>query len=425
MLSVVFSLLAFGCGGGGNGGGDTEGTRVLGGVIQGASLNITGYVTTLAGTPAMADGTGAAANFNRPAHAVSDGTYLYIADSRNGLIRKLDIATGSVTTMAGKAGSLGTTDGIGTAARFGVPFGIAIHSGSLYVSDVNAIRKIVISTGEVSTLSTTVRSYLGSVSITAAGDSLFIADTANHRILRVVVATGVVTTLAGGSSSGSDDGIGTAARFSFPSAITATSNGASLFVADTLPARIRQIEVATATVTTMTTSTNVGATGMATDDTYLYVTRGTQVLQVNIATGVVTALAGRDGTPGSIDGDFSLARFYYPFGITPVAGSLYITEAHNHIVRKLDLTARTVSTVAGTPTSSDGTGAAARFSDILGMTTDGTHLYVAEWVNHTVRKIVIATGAVTTIGPIRVRHELVCCLFTIHNLPASKSRGLT
>lgn len=401
MFVAMLAVFVYGCGGGGgggsSGGGGSTGVQ-MGGAIQGTPLTLAGNVTTLAGTPAMADGAGAAANFNRPAHVVSDGTYLYIADSRNGVIRRHDIATGVTSTLAGRAAYLGTTDGIGSAARFISPFGITLHSGSLYVTDMDVVRKIVIATGEVSTLATTNGSFIGSVALTAAGDSLFIADYIGDRILRVVVATGVVTTFAGNGSSGLVDGVGTAARFQFPGAITATSNGATLFVHDNF-SHIRRIDVATATVTTVATSNNLAnVRGMATDDTSLYVTSAANyVRQVSIATGAVTTLAG-NGTPGSADGDFNLARFYYPLGVTHVAQRLYVIEAEGHTVRKLDLVAGTISTVASIAAYTDGVAAAARLSDVFHTATDGTHLYLAGYGGNIIRRVTIATGEVTTIA---------------------------
>jgi sugar lactone lactonase YvrE len=89
---------------------------------------------------------------------VSDGTNLFVADSGNHTIRKVVIATGAVTTLAGTAGTSGSTDGTGAAARFNVPIGLTIdNAGNLYVSDQNytKIRKIVTSTGVVTTISAT------------------------------------------------------------------------------------------------------------------------------------------------------------------------------------------------------------------------------------------------------------------------------
>lgn len=119
-----------------------------------------GTVTTLAGTAGVtgsADGTGTAAKFSQPHDLVSDGTNLYIADHTNYTVRKMVISTGEVTTLAGLAGSIGGADGIGSLARFGGVVGMTLMGLDLYAVDANrnTIRKINISTGQVITIAGT------------------------------------------------------------------------------------------------------------------------------------------------------------------------------------------------------------------------------------------------------------------------------
>ncbi|MCU0292623.1 MAG: hypothetical protein MUF10_11650, partial [Thermoanaerobaculaceae bacterium] len=98
-------------------------------------------ITTLAGIPAALagrfDGTGAAARFNNPYGVAVDGSgNLFVADTFNHTIRRIVVATGEVTTLAGTAGSSGSADGIGAAARFSFPYGVAVDgSGNLFVAD--------------------------------------------------------------------------------------------------------------------------------------------------------------------------------------------------------------------------------------------------------------------------------------------------
>ena len=110
-----------------------------------------------AGTAGSADDTKDSARFNLPAHITTDGSNLYVADFRNRTIRKIVIATGTVTTLAGSAGIPGTTDGAGADARFYQPNGITTDGVNLYVTDssvyANNIRKVVISSGEVNNIS--------------------------------------------------------------------------------------------------------------------------------------------------------------------------------------------------------------------------------------------------------------------------------
>jgi hypothetical protein len=120
---------------------------------------VTGSLTVLAGQIGKAgstDGTGSVALFQGPTGVASDGAgTLYVADHDNYTIRKIVISTGSVTTLAGMAGTAGSADGIGAAARFNYPNDIASDgAGNLYVADASndTIRKIVIATGAVTTL---------------------------------------------------------------------------------------------------------------------------------------------------------------------------------------------------------------------------------------------------------------------------------
>ena len=311
MLAVITISALVGCGGGGGGGGVTG--MQMGGSIQGIPLSLNRAVTTLAGTAAASgstDGTGEAARFNLPGGITTDGTNLYVADSFNNTIRKVVIATGVVTTLAGSPGSSGSTDGTGAAARFDHPFGITTDGTNLYVTDDSncTIRKVVIDTGVVTTVAGTVLSR-GSTDgtgaaarfnlpggITTDGTNLFVADTANNTIRQVVIATGMVTTVAGtASSQGSADGTGAAARFLYPYGIT--TDGTNLYVADSGNYTIRKVV---------------------------------------IATGVVTTVAGTAGSEGSTDGIGAEARFFLPYGITTDGANLFVADTFNHSIRVID-----------------------------------------------------------------------------------------
>ena len=103
-----------------------------------------GTVTTFAGgAQGSADGTGADARFADPQGvAVDGGGNVYVADRSNNTIRKVT-PSGVVTTLAGTAGSSGSADGTGAAARFNSPSGVAVDGGgNVYVADYQAIRKV-------------------------------------------------------------------------------------------------------------------------------------------------------------------------------------------------------------------------------------------------------------------------------------------
>jgi sugar lactone lactonase YvrE len=163
-------------------------------------------VTTLAGFPdptgngGSANGTGSSARFSFPRGLTVDGAgNLYVADSGNNAIRRVTPA-GLVTTHAGLAGNPDSADGIGAAARFNSPNGIAVDSAT----------------------------------------NIYVADTYNHTIRKITPAR-VVTTLAGlAGSPGSADGIGNGARFDFPSGIAVDLVG-NLYVADAYDNTIRKL----------------------------------------------------------------------------------------------------------------------------------------------------------------------------------------
>ena len=389
----------------------------------------TGEVTTLAGSwRGTIDGIGSAAQFYNPSGITCDGQSLYVTDSGNYTIRKLVIATGEVTTIAGLAGSDGSTDGTGSSARFYYPIGITTDGTNLYVADTGShtIRKIVIATGVVTTIAGLAGSggstdgtgnatrFVSPRGITTDGTNLYVADTSNHTIRKIVITTGEVTTIAGlAGYFNSTDGTGNAARFFSPEGIT--TDGINLYVAEKWNDTIRMIGITTGEVTTIAGLTgSYGSTdgtgsaarfdtpiGIACDGQNLYVadTSNRTIRKLVIATGEVTTLAGDGYDSGFNDGIGSAARFNSPKGITIDGINLYITDQYT--IRKLVIATGEVTTLAGlayNTGSTDGIGSVARFSSPDGISTDGTNLYVAESNNHTIRKIVIATGEVTTIA---------------------------
>ena len=214
----------------------------------------TGSVTTLAGSGSAgsSDGTGTSASFDYPRGITTDGRNLYVSDYNNHLIRQIVFSTGVVTTLAG-TGSSGSTNGTGTSASFYHPEGITTDGTNLYLADKynHQIRQIVISTRVVSTLAGsgtslsvdgtgTSSSFSSPIGITTDGRNLYVTDESSSTIRKVVISTGVVTTLAGTGSIGSLNDKGTSASFYHPHGIT--TDGTNLYVADKKNFLIRQIE---------------------------------------------------------------------------------------------------------------------------------------------------------------------------------------
>ena len=109
--------------------------------------------------------------------------------------------------------------------------------------------------------------------------------------------------------------------------------------------------------------------------------------QLSLST-VVTTLAGT-GSSGSANGTYPPASFNAPYRITTDGTNLYVADYYNHLIRKIVISTGVVTTVAGTGSSgsANGTGTSASFNLPRGITTDGTNLYVAEYGNHLIRKI--------------------------------------
>jgi len=328
-------------------------------------------VTTMAGqvgTSGYTDGTGTQAQFHLPNNvAVDKNGNVYVADTGNNVIRKIT-PNGIVSTLAGAAGNHGSTDGVGSNARFWAPFGIAVDgSGNVYVADTgnNTIREIS-PNGAVSTLAGSAghpgnKDGVGSnarfrnpwsVAVDSMGN-VFVADMSNDTI-RKVAPNGMVTTLAGQpGKSGNADGFGSGARFNNPFAV-AVDNADNVYVSDSANNTIRKI-----------------APG-----------------------GMVVTLAGLPGYAGSTDGNGNDARFLNPQGLAvDGAGNIYVADTGNSTIRKITPTGKvtTLSAPAGVSGAVDKTGGNARLNNPGGVAVnDAGNIYVADTDNHCVRKMILS-----------------------------------
>ena len=227
-------------------------------------LTTTGVTTTLAGTVGTSgsnDATGTSATFNIAKGITGSGNFLYLADTYNQTIRKIDITTGAVTTLAGYAGTTGTTDNAtGSSARFNYPYSLTTLDGSnIYVSDtLNQTIRVVSAAGAVTTLAGSAGNagstdasgtsakfnYPAGIAIDSTGANLYVADSSNHVIRKVVIGSGAVTTLAGtAGTAGSTDGTGAAARFNTPIGV-AIDNAGNLYVTDQVYTKVRKVTAA-------------------------------------------------------------------------------------------------------------------------------------------------------------------------------------
>jgi sugar lactone lactonase YvrE len=288
---------------------------------------------------------------------------IYVADSDNSMIRKM-MKVGTawvVSTLAGSAGSVGSDDGVGTAARFDHPWGVAVD-GQGYV---------------------------------------YVADT-NNCTIRKISPMGVVVTLAGQAGyCSSDDGSGDEASFSLPHAL-ALDDAGNIYVADFGASIIRQVSPAGYVNTIAGTAGNVGGddgqgaaasffspSGIALDSNgNLFVTDyGNHTIRMITPEFYVSTVAGLDGSPGHVDANGSIARFNKPWGITIDADdNLYVAEEGNNDIRKI--------TPAG-----DVTTLAVGLDTPVGMTTDGNGtLFIGNSTAYTIRTLSTGGGGLGTIA---------------------------
>jgi sugar lactone lactonase YvrE len=402
---------------------DTQGQVYVANTFNSTILKINpeGIITTIAGQPRSTvghvDGAGSAAWFNLPKGiAVDKSGSLYVADCGNNAIRKITPA-GVVTTIIGKPAT--------QESDFNCPTGITLDTnGNLYVADEGSetIRKIN-AKGVVSTLAGAVRErgYADGqgatakfnaptgVTIDKAG-SIYVTDSRNASI-RKISPTGDVITMAGRvRHDGNADGIGAAAQFSHPFALTADKRG-NLFVADTGNETVRKIypngKVVTAPVDSEK-SKGPDVTALfesifdikldAMGNFYIVNSRINVIRKIN-ENGFTNTFAGAYKKAGNTDGAGLLARFNEPYAIAfDQVGNLYVTDNNNHTIRKIDSNGQVVTFAgrSGEQGHVDGIGKDAKFSWPVGIATDRSgNVYVTS--NDTIRKI-NPIGMVTTLA---------------------------
>jgi sugar lactone lactonase YvrE len=290
---------------------------------------VTGLISTVAGTGSVGDtgdgGPGTQALVSSPAGLALDGVgALYIADTGNHAIRRLDLTTGIITTVAGTLGQEGYTgDGsAATAAKLNSPEGVCFDlNGNMIVTDTgnSVVRKVDATTGNISTIAGTgtagyngdnrsaVTAFLNTPWSTAVGPdgSLYISDRQNYRIRKV--NAGLISTVAGtGAQSFSGDaGPATSATLNEPSA-TYLDPAGDLFIADTGNNRIRLVGATTGTIST------ISGTG---DEQY-----------------------GGDGGPAN------MADMYGPNALfVDSSGDLYLTDTFHNRIREINALAVTLN----------------------------------------------------------------------------------
>jgi sugar lactone lactonase YvrE len=362
-------------------------------------ITVGGTIMTIAGlgptAPGFSGDTTAAvgANLNGPLDvAVDSKGNVYIADTNNANVRLITASTGIITSFAGSTAIVSGAvqlnygySGDGAAAdlaELAGPAGVALDSaGNLYIATYadNRIRKVVISTGIISTFAgnsgygfqgdggPALNAQLSSprgIATDSAGN-LYLADRWNNRIRKIAGAN--ITTIAGNGQGnfGGDGSIATSAQLSYPAGVAVDSTG-NLYIADLLNNRVRMVT----------------------------------------PNGVISTYAG-NGLPGfSGDGGAATsAQLNQPSGLAiDSAGNLYIADSNNSAVRMVNPQG-IISTIAGTGGTEgySGDGGAATKATLLapvGLAVDAQkNLYIADYYGW-IRKVTASTGVITTLAGI-------------------------
>jgi streptogramin lyase len=420
---------------------DTENNRIR---MVDATTQI---ITTIAGNGGSSysgdNGPAKDAELHKPNGVVVDVTgNIYIADTDNEVIRRVDATTQIITTIAGTgSGGYSGDDGPATLASLKKPRGVWLsESGNILIADADNNRVRLVYDDGGTLMITTVAGdgssgYSGddgpatSASLTKphgvciyedlAPAYLVIADPSNHRIREVNLKTGIITKVAGTIWSGynGDNRTATTARLYYPFGVHVDASH-NTYIADTYNHRIRKVDGKTGIITTVA---GIGSKGFSGDggpatsfnvfldsvgNIYIVDTYNYRIRKIDAATKIITTVVG-DGT-AKFRGDGGLAtnasiRKSYDVALD-TAGNLFIADTHNHVIRKVDAATGIINTVVGQGERSGfegdgGLATLAKLNSPTGVYVDAAgNIYVADTKNDVIRKVDATTNIINTVA---------------------------
>lgn len=432
-------------------------------------VDTTGLLTVFAGNGLPGYGgdgvTGGAANatLNNPQAVAVDGSgNVYIADTYNFVIRKVD-TTNTITTIAGTQGACG-----GSVSNLCYPNGVvADTAGNLFIGDTSdcQVKKVVLSsltitvfagngtcgyTGDGGGPTSAEVNQPSGVAVDGSGD-VFIADTNNFVIREVVKSTGKIKTVAGNNALGpgySGDGASaTSAQIYYVYKLGVNSTGTTVTVADGLyNSRIRQFTVGGNINTVAGGGSGTGCVGFSGDAgpataACLYYPQGVAVSStgtVYVADsynerirsftvgGNINTIAGNGSTTDATVVNGVAANgvdLYYPFGVfEDPSGNIFVADDYNQMIR--ELSAGVVNTYAGTGTPGfTGDGGAATSAELnypSGVARDSSgNIYIADYYNCVIRKV--SGGTISTFAGIDTNAPSASCGYSGDGGPATSA----
>ena len=363
-------------------------------------MNVQNIITAIAGTGTQGSsgdgGSSSSAQLKYPRGVSLDiSGNVYISDTGNNKIRMVT-STGIITTFAG-TGTMGSSGdgGAATSAQLNSPFGVSVGiSGIVYIADYGNYKiRIVSSTGIITTIAGT--GTAGSNGDGGASSSarlnnpagvwvdtsgkVYIADNGNNKI-RMVNSAGIITTFAGTGADGisGDGGAATSAQLSGPNGVSVGTSG-TVYIADTNNLKIRMVT----------------------------------------STGIITTFAGTGAYGSSGDGGAATsAQLYIPFGVSvDISGNVYIADYLNYKIRMVTSTG-IITTIAGTGAlGSSGDGGAATSAQLnhpSGVSVDiSGKVYVADYFNHEIRMVGVPQSPTSLPTPVPTQVNFFLFFFCI------------